>query len=64
MSFEDQQEQIEKLKIKRILDTIDNAKGHGTSMVSLYIPAGAQISRYSKKVNDEYHTATSIKSRV
>jgi len=47
---QDQQDkQIEKLKIRRILDSIDEAEGKGTSMISLYIPSGAQVSRYSKK---------------
>jgi peptide subunit release factor 1 (eRF1) len=64
MYSEEQHQQIEKLKIKRILDFINSAEGKGTSMVSLYIPSGAQISRYAKKINDEYHTATQIKSRV
>jgi peptide subunit release factor 1 (eRF1) len=64
MFTQEQQQTIEKLKIKRILDFIDSAEGKGTSMVSLYIPSGAQVSRYTKKVNEEYHTATSIKSRV
>jgi peptide chain release factor subunit 1 len=64
MYSEEQHQQIEKLKIKRILDVIDSAEGKGTSMVSLYIPSGAQICRYTKKINEEYHTATSIKSRV
>jgi peptide chain release factor subunit 1 len=64
MYSEEQHQQIEKLKIKRILDVIDSAEGKGTSMVSLYIPSGSQISRYTKKINEEYHTATSIKSRV
>jgi peptide subunit release factor 1 (eRF1) len=64
MSNLENQQQIEKLKIKRILDNIDEAEGHGTSMVTLYIPAGVQVSRYAKKINEEYRTATQIKSRV
>jgi peptide chain release factor subunit 1 len=34
---------IEMWKIKRIIKKLDNSKGNGTSMVSLYIPAKETI---------------------
>lgn len=37
---------------------------NGTSMISLIIPPGDQISRVSKMLADEYGTASNIKSRV
>merc|ERR1711966_149150 len=39
-------------------------KGNGTSMISLIIPPGTQISQVNKMLSDEYGTASNIKSRV
>ena len=38
--------------------------GSGTSMVSLMIPAGSQLSFTNKMLIEEYGTASNIKSRV
>mmetsp|Transcript_30523 Transcript_30523/g.61521 ORF Transcript_30523/g.61521 Transcript_30523/m.61521 type:complete len:428 (+) Transcript_30523:6143-7426(+) len=51
-------------KIKRLSKILSNLKGNGTSMISLVIPPGDQISRVQKMLSDEYGTASNIKSRV
>ena len=40
------------------------ARGNGTSMISLIIPPKDQVSRVMKMLNEEQGTATNIKSRV
>jgi len=51
-------------KIKRISKILSNLKGNGTSMISLVISPGDQISKVQKMLADEYGTASNIKSRV
>lgn len=56
--------QIEMFKVKKLIKNLEAARGNGTSMISLIIPPGDQISRVSKMLSDEYGTASNIKSRV
>lgn len=55
---------LEIWKIKNVIKKYSNARGSGTSMVSLMIKSGAQISLTNKMLTEEYGTATNIKSRV
>lgn len=55
---------IEKFKQKKLVKFLADAKGDGTSMISIIIPPGEQIHRTTKMLTDEYGTATNIKSRV
>eukprot|EP00300_Choanocystis_sp_HF-7_P021966 c21079_g1_i1.p1 GENE.c21079_g1_i1~~c21079_g1_i1.p1 ORF type:complete len:448 (+),score=104.22 c21079_g1_i1:51-1346(+) len=55
---------VQQWKIKKLIKQLDNARGNGTSMISLIIPPKDQISRVSKMLTDEMGTATNIKSRV
>lgn len=55
---------VEMFKIKKLIKALENARGNGTSMISLIIPPKDQISRISQKLVDEYGTASNIKSRV
>jgi len=57
-------EQIEVFKVKKLIKNLQAARGNGTSMISLIIPPGDQISRVNKMLSDEYGTASNIKSRV
>ncbi|KAJ3126155.1 Electron transfer flavoprotein alpha-subunit [Physocladia obscura] len=43
---------------------LEAARGNGTSMISLILPPGSQISQSAKMLADEYGTASNIKSRV
>merc|ERR1711957_1143963 len=51
-------------KVKKLIKNLTAARGNGTSMISLIIPPGDQISRVNKMLSDEYGTASNIKSRV
>lgn len=55
---------IEIWKVKKLIKSLENARGNGTSMISLIIPPKGQISIIQKMLTDEYGTASNIKSRV
>lgn len=57
-------EQVEMFKVKKLIKSLQAARGNGTSMISLIIPPKDQISRVSRMLADEYGTASNIKSRV
>lgn len=65
---DDNQDEAEKAvaqwKIKKLIQSLEAARGNGTSMISLIIPPKDQISRVSKMLGDELGTASNIKSRV
>mmetsp|Transcript_6851 Transcript_6851/g.12222 ORF Transcript_6851/g.12222 Transcript_6851/m.12222 type:complete len:459 (-) Transcript_6851:1579-2955(-) len=63
-SEEDTDQQIEIFKVKKLIKNLEAAKGNGTSMISLIIQPGTQISQINKMLSDEYGTASNIKSRV
>ncbi|OQS54415.1 SU2 [Ecytonucleospora hepatopenaei] len=60
MAFDD----IEIFKMKKLLKKLRDARGNGTSMISLILPPKEQIPRITKMLTDEYGTATNIKSKV
>lgn len=51
-------------RLKKEIDRLANARGNGTSMISLILPPKDQISRAQKMLDTEYGTASNIKSRV
>jgi peptide chain release factor subunit 1 len=55
---------VEIWKIKKLIKSLEAARGNGTSMISLIIPPKDQISRVTKMLADEFGTASNIKSRV
>lgn len=55
---------IEIWKVKKLIKSLEQARGNGTSMISLVIPPKGQIALYQKMLTDEYGTASNIKSRV
>ena len=55
---------IEQLKIKRLVKSLDAMKGDGTSMITLIIPPKSQLSLFRDMLTTEYGTASNIKSRV
>ncbi|KAG1145184.1 hypothetical protein G6F37_006804 [Rhizopus arrhizus] len=57
-------ENVEIWKMKKLIKSLQMARGNGTSMISLVIPPKDQISRVVKMLADEYGTASNIKSRV
>lgn len=55
---------IEIWKVKKLIKSLEMARGNGTSMISLVIPPKGQISLIQKMLTEEYGTASNIKSRV
>jgi peptide chain release factor subunit 1 len=51
-------------KIKKLIKALDSVQGNGTSLITLIIPPGTQISQFTKLMNEEVGTASDIKSRV
>ncbi|THH09994.1 hypothetical protein EW145_g1635 [Phellinidium pouzarii] len=65
MSTPDAAEQnIQMWKMKKLIKSLDSARGAGTSMISLILPPKDQVSRASAMLTQEYGTASNIKSRV
>ncbi|KAH8117637.1 peptide chain release factor eRF1/aRF1 [Phellopilus nigrolimitatus] len=65
MSMPDAADQnIQMWKMKKLIKSLDSARGAGTSMISLILPPKDQISRASAMLTQEYGTASNIKSRV
>jgi len=60
----EQDANIEIWKIKKLIKSLEAARGNGTSMISLILPPKSQISMAAKMLADEYGTASNIKSRV
>ncbi|KAI8371736.1 peptide chain release factor eRF/aRF subunit 1 [Radiomyces spectabilis] len=58
------EQNIEIWKMKRLIKSLEAARGNGTSMISLVIPPKSQISQSTKMLAEEYGTASNIKSRV
>ena len=61
---DDADKHVEIWRIKNLIKQLDNARGNGTSMISLIIPPRDQIARVNKMLGDEFGTASNIKSRV
>lgn len=55
---------IKQWQIKRLIKSLDAAKGNGTSMITLIIPPNDDINRYTSMLVSEASTASRIKSRV
>lgn len=55
---------IEIWKVKKLIKSLEAARGNGTSMISLVIPPRGQLSLTQKLLTEEYGTASNIKSRV
>jgi len=55
---------VEIWKIKKLIRSLEAARGNGTSMISLILPPKDQVSRAAKMLADEFGTASNIKSRV
>ena len=57
-------ESVEIWKIKKLIKSLEAARGNGTSMISLIIPQKGHISRTASMLTEEFGTAAHIKSRV
>lgn len=63
-AIDEAEKAVEQWKVKKLISTLEAARGNGTSMISLIVPPRDQVSRVSKMLNDEMGTASNIKSRV
>ena len=53
---------LQRFRLKRDLERLASREGRGTELVSLYVPPGRQISEAVAMLNNEYGTASNIKS--
>jgi peptide chain release factor subunit 1 len=56
------QDSLLRFRLKRNLERLASREGRGTELVSLYVPPGRQISEAVAMLNNEYGTASNIKS--
>lgn len=52
----------QRFKLKHFIKELEDHRGRGTELVSVYVPAGYDISKISGHLQDEQGTATNIKS--
>lgn len=55
---------VEQFLVKKLIKSLNEASGSGTSMISIVIRPGEDISGVNKKLTEEYGKASRIKSRV
>ena len=53
---------LQRFRLKRDLERLASREGRGTELVSLYVPPGRQVSEVVAMLNNEYGTASNIKS--
>ena len=58
------EENIEIWKIQRMIKNLAEARGNGTSMISLVMPPTEDIPKINQMLTNEFGTASNIKSRV
>jgi len=55
---------VEQFMIRKLIKSLEDAHGNGTSMISLIVRPKDEIPRVNKMLADEYGKASNIKSRV
>jgi len=55
---------VERFKVAKLIEELKRKRGRGTELISLYIPAGRQISDVMSVLKAERSTATNIKDRT
>ena len=58
------QDSLLRFRLKRNLQRLTDREGRGTELVSLYVPPGRQVSEVIAMLNNEYGTASNIKSNT
>lgn len=56
--------ELKQYQTKKIFKKLEKAKGNGTSMITLIISKGSQISQVASMLTNEYGTASNIRSHV
>ena len=54
----------EEYNMHREIKRLKSIKGNGTELISIYIPAGFQISEETNKLREERSTSSNIKSKT
>ncbi len=55
--------QLRRYEFKKALHDLENLKGRGTELISLYVPATKQISDVVQYLREEFSTSSNIKSK-
>lgn len=55
---------LEQFKLKRMIKKLEGARGNGTSLITLIIPAGKKISDFTTLITEEIGKGENIKDRV
>ncbi len=55
--------QIKRYEFKKALHELEELRGRGTELISLYVPPGRQISDVVQYLREEYSTSSNIKSK-
>lgn len=61
--FYSDERHIEMWRIKRLINTLNNTRGNGTSFVSLYMPAKENFNKINEMLTSELSSASGIKSK-
>ena len=61
---EDEDKQSRRLKLKFNLEELRKMKGHGTELVTVYLPPDRQISDVRQLLQNEHGQAANIKSKA
>jgi len=64
VSFSDPDKIIERFKLKKLIKTLEAARGIGTSVITLLIPPKTQISQVTTMLTNELGTCANIKSHT
>jgi peptide chain release factor subunit 1 len=64
LTLSTKQDSLLRFRLKRNLQRLTDREGRGTELVSLYVPPGRQVSEVIAMLNNEYGTASNIKSNT
>lgn len=64
MEADQNEELVQQFKLKRMIKKLQEARGTGTSMISVITPGGKKVSDIQKMLQDEVGKADKIKDRV
>ena len=53
----------QKRELRNMINTLKKIRGRHTELVSVYIPAGYNITKIINHLSEEQHTATNIKDK-
>lgn len=60
----DTDKNVERYKVKRLIQMLESARGIGTSVISIYVTPKEQLARVTAMLNNEMGTASNIKSHT